>query len=296
MGWVIAVPVIVAILVVIWLVLSSQKKGRQVPPPAKLPIPTKRATKLRQTRQVLERGYAGRQRVTMKYETGNPLPGEPATKVRDIDVYGLGEEYFDAYCYYRNEVRTFKISRVLWANLTSGTYQIPNTYVPSSWVTYGWGEVQDRELEPTVEVLCEKAKSSPLMDTDNKRHWDRLRGDANSDLPAGKSTEGQRVSRQAAPLGRSEEHTQSYVRYDWQKRFEESILSPFPEELSPALPYLREAHRLEEEGADQAKIAQMLAKARQADSDATTFYLIRWSIIKRRRQSRHHDQGNALLE
>lgn len=79
----------------------------------------------------------------IKYETKNPLPGEPAIKVRDIDIYGLGREYFDAYCHYRSAPRTFKISRVLWARLSDKTYQIPTDYVPSGWVTEGWAELTD---------------------------------------------------------------------------------------------------------------------------------------------------------
>ena len=58
-------------------------------------------------------------------------------------------------------------------------------------------------------------------------------------------------------------------------------MTPFPEEWSPALPYLHEAHRLEEEGADREKIQEVLEKARQIDRDATTFYTTRWSIIKK---------------
>ena len=71
------------------------------------------------------------------------------------------------------------------------------------------------------------------------------------------------------------------IPYDYQKRFEKSILSPFPEELSPALPYLHEANRLEIEGADQHRVEEMIEKARQVDSSATLYYLARWSIIKK---------------
>lgn len=270
--------------VILWLVSSGGEKGRRKPPPTRMSAPsqrstkisttTKRVTKTTQIRQVLEQGYTKRQRVTMEYETGNPLPGEPARKIRDIDTYGLGNEYFEAFCHYRNGVRTFKMSQVLWARLTSEAYQIPATYVPNDWVRYGWGKVQGTELEPMPE--------EPLA--------------AGSILPTSESTELEGRSQPIALPGRHEERTKSYVRHDWQRRFEESILSPFPEDLSPALPYLREAHRLEEEGADQAKIEQVLAKARQADSDATTFYLTRWSIIKKLRHSRSKDQGNVLPE
>jgi len=71
--------------------------------------------------------------------------------------------------------------------------------------------------------------------------------------------------------------------HDYQKAFEKSILSPFPEELSPALPYLREAHKLEMEGADQYRVDEMIEKARQEDSIATSYYLGRWEIIKKNR-------------
>jgi len=110
---------------------------------------TKRAKHLsedsytKQMRRLLGKAHSSRCRLTMRYETGNPLPGDPKVKTRDVDIYGLGEEYFDAYCHYRREVRTFKISRVLMARLTEQTFQIPISYAPSTWVTEGWGIVED---------------------------------------------------------------------------------------------------------------------------------------------------------
>lgn len=83
----------------------------------------------------------------MKYRTGHPLPGEPAIKVRDVDLYGLGEEYFEAYCHYRGEIRTFRISRVLWVSPSSQSYLVPDTYAPNTWVTEGWGELAESEQE-----------------------------------------------------------------------------------------------------------------------------------------------------
>ena len=71
--------------------------------------------------------------------------------------------------------------------------------------------------------------------------------------------------------------------HDYQTRFEKSILSPFPEEWTPALPYLKEAHRLEMEGADQHRVDEMIEKAHQEDSIATSYYLGRWEIIKKNR-------------
>ena len=100
----------------------------------------------------------------------------------------------------------------------------------------------------------------------------------------------QRASKEATTYGRSDEVTRTYVRHDRQKLFEESIKTPFPDEWSPALPYLYEANKLEKEGADQQRVQEMLEKARQADSNATSFYIGRWSIIKKTQPSRSWEQ------
>lgn len=73
----------------------------------------------------------------------------------------------------------------------------------------------------------------------------------------------------------------SHSHHDYQKSFEKSIRTPFPEEWTPALPYLKEAHRLEMEGADQHRVDEMIEKARQEDSNATSYYLGRWAIMKK---------------
>lgn len=78
--------------------------------------------------------------------------------------------------------------------------------------------------------------------------------------------------------------------YDRNKRFKESILSPFPQGWSPALHYLHEAYRLEKEEADLEKIQEVLEKAQQADKDATAFYLGRMSIMKKVQSERRWDR------
>jgi len=79
----------------------------------------------------------------------------------------------------------------------------------------------------------------------------------------------------------SSKQQKSYVRYDWQKNFEDSIVSPFPED-SPALPFLVEANRLEREGAHPILIKQALSEANKLDTKAYELYIARWSIIKKR--------------
>jgi hypothetical protein len=78
----------------------------------------------------------------------------------------------------------------------------------------------------------------------------------------------------------------SHSHFDYQERFQKSIHSPFPEEWTPALPYLQEAYRLEAEGARQHEVDEMIEKARQEDSLATSYYMTRWEIIKKNRPKR----------
>ncbi len=134
--------------------------------------------------------------------------------------------------------------------------------------------IVDNKSEPVVDTLPEPSNLTISRDAQNKY----------------KDDEQQRVSKQVGPYGYSGGDTRTHARYDWQKRFEESIITPFPEEWSPASPHLHEAYRLEEEGADQEKINNVLEKARQADKDATAFYLGRMSIIKKVRSERQRDR------
>jgi hypothetical protein len=211
-------------------------------------------------------GYTKKLRLTIKYKTRNPLPGEPAIKIREVDVYGLGNEYFDAYCHFRNAQRTFKISRVLWARISEDTYQIPVEYIPSGWVTEGWGELKDATVAESVEQASSVAHVSLTPKDIEVKH---------------KQEERKLVSRETNTYGRRDQVARTYVRHDWQKLFEESIRTPFPDEWSPALQYLYEAYKLETEGADQQKVQEMLERARQADSNATSYYIGRRSIMRK---------------
>ena len=82
---------------------------------------------------------------------------------------------------------------------------------------------------------------------------------------------------------RDEDGTKSPVCHNYNKRFEDSIVSPFIDELSPASPYLHEAYHLENEGADQNEIDQLLRKADEVDPQTTGTFRLRLSIIKKRK-------------
>ena len=83
----------------------------------------------------------------MIYETGNPVLGEPAIKTREVDLYGVGDDYVDAFCYYRNELRTFKISRIISVRVSNEQYKIPSNFYESDWVKYGWAEIDGEPVE-----------------------------------------------------------------------------------------------------------------------------------------------------
>lgn len=122
MGWIV-ILLIALIILVIWL---SQRRKPSQSMPRRLPAKVSNRVQGRQGKiaELLRLGYRRRLRLTIEYETGNPMPGEPAIKFRDVDIYGFGNEYFDAYCHYRGDQRTFKICRVLSARLCDQTYQI----------------------------------------------------------------------------------------------------------------------------------------------------------------------------
>lgn len=267
MGWIV-VLIIFIIILAIWLTRKKEPAKRSSSQPTITEVPHRAASRQSKIRELLQLGHIRKLRLTIKYKTGNPPPGEPAIKIRDVDIYGISNKYgyFDAYCHYRSAQRTFKISRVLWARLSNETYQIPHNYVPSGWVTEGRGELKDAPLEESVEVAPSDVHVSLPPKDIQVTH---------------KQEERKLVSRETDTYGRHDEVARTYVRHDWQKLFEESIRTPFPDEWSPALPYLYKAYKLETEGADQQKVQEMLEKAREADSNATSFYIGRRSIMRK---------------
>lgn len=78
-------------------------------------------------------------------------------------------------------------------------------------------------------------------------------------------------------------------KFDTQKKFEDSIRSPFTDEWSPARQYLERAFKLEADGADPTAIQEQIDKAREVDATYTSVCLGRWSIIKQRQFNDRRD-------
>ncbi len=60
---------------------------------------------------------------------------------RMINVLGIGHGYIDAFDSRRGEIRTFKISRIQWTEITEHPFTSPTSYSPSGWVNTGSGEI-----------------------------------------------------------------------------------------------------------------------------------------------------------
>ena len=304
-GWLI-ISVIVLFILLAW--YYSNTKRREIRstkpkmPPSAPPVhkkqrhknsslsPTDAAYTTSEIMHIVTQGYQTRHTIHMQYETADPQPGQPAVNVRDVDVYGLGKDYFDAFCHLRNDIRVFKIPRVIWAQLTNATYEIPPEYRPSSWVEYGWGNIREKTSENMSAIPKGIRNTNGSGDSADRWVWTRTtEHEANQSPGKQPPTKPQPTpSEILSGFTIIKERAKPPIRHDTYKRFENSILSPFPEELSPALPYLREAHRLESEGADQREIDQVLRKAHEADPQATQLYLQRLSIIKERESKQAH--------
>lgn len=44
---------------------------------------------------------------------------------REIDVYRLTRKYVTAYCHLRKDLRTFRVSRIVYVAVTGKTYALP---------------------------------------------------------------------------------------------------------------------------------------------------------------------------
>lgn len=61
---------------------------------------------------------------------------------RSVNVLNLGHGYIDAWDSRRKEIRTFKVNRIQWTELTETVFTAPDAYSPSGWVDTGLGEIK----------------------------------------------------------------------------------------------------------------------------------------------------------
>ena len=82
--------------------------------------------------KTLSEAFDKRLRVEIEYLSQNTGPGGPPQGVRKIDVYYIRDPYFEGFCHFRNDVRQFRIDRILDIKPTWERYSIPGDFVPTS--------------------------------------------------------------------------------------------------------------------------------------------------------------------
>lgn len=74
---------------------------------------------------------AKRLQVEIEYMPAQKEAGESAQSVRKVDIYYVKDPYFEGYCHLRNDIRQFKIERVIDIKPTWKRYTVPAGFVPT---------------------------------------------------------------------------------------------------------------------------------------------------------------------
>ena len=82
--------------------------------------------------KMLSEAFEKRLQVEIDYLSQSSKGGEPARKVRRVDVYAIREPYFEGYCHLRQDVRQFRVDRILDIKPTWQRYTIPPDFVPTA--------------------------------------------------------------------------------------------------------------------------------------------------------------------
>ena len=82
--------------------------------------------------KILNEACTKRLQVEIEYLSQTVASGESAQRLRRIDVYDVREPYFEGFCHFRNDVRQFRIDRILDIKPTWQRYTIPTDFVPTS--------------------------------------------------------------------------------------------------------------------------------------------------------------------
>ena len=82
--------------------------------------------------KLLHEACTKRLQVEIEYLSMSVQTGESPQRTRRVDVYHIREPYFEGYCHFRNDVRQFRLDRILDIKPTWQRYTIPPDYVPSA--------------------------------------------------------------------------------------------------------------------------------------------------------------------
>ncbi len=88
-----------------------------------------RKQEMEKIERVLAEAHGKRLQVEIEYLSQTPSTINAAPRVRRVDVYAISAPYFEAYCHFRQEVRQFRIDRILDIKPTWQRYAIPSDFV-----------------------------------------------------------------------------------------------------------------------------------------------------------------------
>ena len=82
--------------------------------------------------KMLNEACEKRLQVEIEYLSQSVATGESPQRVRCVDVYHIREPYFEGFCHFRNDVRQFRIDRIIDIKPTWQRYQVPPDFVPTA--------------------------------------------------------------------------------------------------------------------------------------------------------------------
>ena len=82
--------------------------------------------------KLLHEAFAKRLQVEIEYLSMSVQQGESPQRIRRVDVYHIREPYFEGYCHFRNDLRQFRIDRILNIKPTWQRYTIPADYIATA--------------------------------------------------------------------------------------------------------------------------------------------------------------------
>lgn len=82
--------------------------------------------------KVISEAFTKRLQVEIEYLSQGVKDEQSSKCIRKVDVYHFKEPFFEGYCHLRNDIRQFRIDRVLDIKPTWNRYSVPQDFVPTA--------------------------------------------------------------------------------------------------------------------------------------------------------------------
>ena len=82
--------------------------------------------------KLLQEAFDKRLQIEIEYLSQSVLTGASPQRTRRVDVYHIREPFFEGFCHFRNDVRQFRIDRIIDIKPTWSRYTVPADFVPTA--------------------------------------------------------------------------------------------------------------------------------------------------------------------